>query len=87
VGGTDVAGNLSQGQYGNITFGSDLSGSFTKPLFVLGGGRWVADLAAGSWLISNIGTGGFLQTMGASTSAAPASDSASASSRDAKATK
>jgi opacity protein-like surface antigen len=38
VGGTDVTGNLSQGQYGNITLGSDLSGSFTKPMFVVGGG-------------------------------------------------
>jgi hypothetical protein len=35
VGGTDVTGNLSQ--Y-NIVLGSDLSGSFTKPMFVLGGG-------------------------------------------------
>jgi opacity protein-like surface antigen len=35
VGGTDVTGNLAQF---NIVLGSDLSGSFTKPMFVLGGG-------------------------------------------------
>ena len=33
-----MTGNLSQAQYGNITLGSDLSGSFTKPMFVVGGG-------------------------------------------------
>jgi hypothetical protein len=35
VGGTDVTGNLAQF---NIVLGSDLSGSFSKPMFVLGGG-------------------------------------------------
>jgi hypothetical protein len=35
VGGTDVTGNMAQF---NIVLGSDLSGSFTKPMFVLGGG-------------------------------------------------
>jgi opacity protein-like surface antigen len=38
VGGTDVTGSLSQPQYGSITLGSDLTGSFTKPMFTLGGG-------------------------------------------------
>ena len=38
VGGTDVTSNLSQDQYGNIVLGTDLSGSETKPMFVLGGG-------------------------------------------------
>jgi opacity protein-like surface antigen len=43
VGGTDVTANLAQDQYGNITLGSDLSGSETKAMFVLGGGlAWAA---------------------------------------------
>jgi hypothetical protein len=35
VGGTDVTGNLAQF---NAVLGSDLSGSFTKPMIVFGGG-------------------------------------------------
>ena len=43
VGGTDVTSSLSQPQYGSIALGSDLSGSFTKPMFTLGGGvTWSA---------------------------------------------
>lgn len=38
VGGTDVTGSLSQDQYGNIVLGTDLTGSETKPMFVLGAG-------------------------------------------------
>jgi opacity protein-like surface antigen len=38
VGGTDVTSSLSQPQYGSIALGSDLTGSFTKPMFTLGGG-------------------------------------------------
>ncbi len=37
VGGNDVTGVLSQDPY-SIVLGSDLSGSFTKPLLVVGGG-------------------------------------------------
>jgi opacity protein-like surface antigen len=38
VNGTDVTANLSQDQYGDVVLGSDLSGSETKAMFVLGGG-------------------------------------------------
>jgi opacity protein-like surface antigen len=38
VGGADVTSALSQPQYGSMALGSDLSGSFTKPMFTLGGG-------------------------------------------------
>jgi opacity protein-like surface antigen len=38
VAGSDVTANLSQVQYGGITLGSDLSGSFTKPMLSIGGG-------------------------------------------------
>jgi opacity protein-like surface antigen len=38
VGGTDVTSSLSQPQYGGITLGTDLSGSFTKPMVSIGGG-------------------------------------------------
>jgi opacity protein-like surface antigen len=38
VGGTDVTSSLSQDQYGNIVLGTDLSGSETKAMFVVGAG-------------------------------------------------
>ena len=38
VGGTDVTSNLSQDQYGNIVLGTDLSGSETKAMVVVGAG-------------------------------------------------
>jgi opacity protein-like surface antigen len=37
VGGTDVTSTLAQAPY-NVQLGSDLSGTFTKPMLVLGGG-------------------------------------------------
>jgi opacity protein-like surface antigen len=43
VNGADVTNSLSQPQYGSVQLGSDLSGSFTKPMLSLGGGvMWPA---------------------------------------------
>lgn len=38
VNGADVTSNLAQPQYGSVQLGSDLSGTFTKPMLSLGGG-------------------------------------------------
>jgi opacity protein-like surface antigen len=38
VAGTDVTGSLSQPQYGSITLGTDLTGSYTKAMLSIGGG-------------------------------------------------
>jgi opacity protein-like surface antigen len=43
VNGADITNSLSQPQYGSVQLGSDLSGSFTKPMLSLGGGvMWPA---------------------------------------------
>ncbi len=43
VNGADVTNNLAQPQYGSVQLGSDLSGTFTKPMLSLGGGvMWPA---------------------------------------------
>ncbi|HEY1909533.1 MAG TPA: outer membrane beta-barrel protein [Vicinamibacterales bacterium] len=43
VNGTDVTSSLAQPQYGSVQLGSDLSGTFTKPMLSIGGGvMWAA---------------------------------------------
>jgi opacity protein-like surface antigen len=43
VSGTDVTSNLALPQYGSVQLGSDLSGTFTKPMLSVGGGvMWSA---------------------------------------------
>ncbi len=43
VNGTDVTSSLAQAQYGSIQLGSDLTGTYTKPMLSVGGGvMWSA---------------------------------------------